>query len=90
MTQLNHTNSRNDLSDAVVAAYIHEISARHASSSSVGGTSPGSERGATDHSKRARPRPAETGLRTARRVAETHPDQRRLLHASRGLARPSA
>ena len=30
MTQLNHTKSRSDLSDAVVAAYIHEISARHA------------------------------------------------------------
>jgi hypothetical protein len=34
-TQLNHTNSRADWSDAVVAAYIHEISARHANGSSA-------------------------------------------------------
>jgi hypothetical protein len=34
MTQLNHTTSRADLSDAVVAAYIHEISARHANTPS--------------------------------------------------------
>ena len=31
MNQLNHTQT--DTSDAVVAAYIHEISARHASAS---------------------------------------------------------
>lgn len=33
MNQLNQTHSPVDTSDAVVAAYIHEISARHASAS---------------------------------------------------------
>ena len=30
MTHVNHSRSRLDSADAVVAAYIHEISARHA------------------------------------------------------------
>jgi hypothetical protein len=34
MTHLNHTNSRADVYDSVVAAYIHEISTRHASMAS--------------------------------------------------------
>ena len=34
MNQLNQIHSPADTSDAVVAAYIHEISARHASASS--------------------------------------------------------